>query len=93
MVLGAYSIVHQEFRGWSEGTGALPFLAATIGTISVSLVAPLTQKAYIGSATVNGGFARPEVRLLLVMIGANVSPQDFCGLHERILVRYTRSLA
>lgn len=74
MLFGAYPIVYQEVRGWSEGIGALPFLGVTIGTISASLVAPITQKIYMRAATANGGFAHPEARLVPAMIGAIVLP-------------------
>ncbi|KAF7861912.1 hypothetical protein EAF04_007793 [Stromatinia cepivora] len=74
MLFGAYPIVYQEVRGWSEGIGALPFLGITIGTISASPAAPLTQKAHMRAAALNGGFAHPEAHLVPAMIGAIVLP-------------------
>lgn len=31
MCFGAFPIVYQENRGWSEGVGALPFISVAVG--------------------------------------------------------------
>ena len=80
LLFGAYPIVFQQTRGWSEGIGALPFLGVAVGmilaTIFIVLSAPLYARAARRSP---GGVAPPEERLVTAMIGAIAIPVGmFC---------------
>ncbi|OCK82622.1 MFS general substrate transporter [Lepidopterella palustris CBS 459.81] len=75
MMFGAYPIVYQENRGWSEGIGGLPFIGVAIGMIAALLyTTTLDHKRYRKAAKDQGGFATPEDRLPPSIIGGIALP-------------------
>jgi len=75
MMFGAFPIVYQEGRGWSEGIGGLAFLGVAIGMMgAVIYTIFIGNKQYIKSTEKAGGFAAPEARLPPGMIGGCLLP-------------------
>lgn len=75
LLFGAYPIVYQEARGWSQGIGGLPFLGVTIGVIlSVTYTIVIDNRRYQKAAAKAGGFAPPEARLPPCQIAAIILP-------------------
>lgn len=74
LLFGAYPIVFQLERGWSEGVGGLPFLGVAVGMVAAIAIGGQLNKLYISAATKNGGIAPPEARLIGCMIGAFTIP-------------------
>jgi multidrug resistance protein len=74
MLFGAFPIVFQEYRGWSEGIGGLAFLGVAVGMVFAVMLAPLSNKAYNRTAAGHGGVAPPEARLPGAIVGAVVLP-------------------
>ncbi|KAF2496359.1 putative MFS multidrug transporter [Lophium mytilinum] len=75
MLFGAYPIVYQQDRGWSEGIGGLPFVGVAVGMI-LALVYSIfyDDRRYQKAVVKGGGFATPEDRLPPVMVAGCVLP-------------------
>lgn len=74
LLFGAYPIVFQVERGWSEGLGGLPFLGVAVGMVAAIAMGGTFNKLYNNAATKNGGMAPPEARLVGCMVGACAIP-------------------
>ncbi|KAF1817275.1 polyamine transporter 3 [Eremomyces bilateralis CBS 781.70] len=75
MLFGAYPIVYQQGRGWSEGIGGLPFLGVAIGMLfAVAYVIFIGDPHYMKAVQKNGGFAPPEARIPMLIVGGVVLP-------------------
>lgn len=74
LLFGAFPVVFQLERGWSEGVGGLAFLGVAVGMVAAIAIGPLLQKPYMKVVNANGGFAPPEARLLGCMIGSIAFP-------------------
>ena len=70
----AYPIAFSEIRGWSEGVGALPFLAITVGVILGGCVVAYTSKTRYARKLKQTGRVVPEERLIPMIIGGAVFP-------------------
>ena len=74
MMFAAFPIVYQENRGWSEGIGGLAFLGVAVGMMSAVLYSIWDNKRYIKVVDAHNGFAPPEARLPIAMIGGVAIP-------------------
>lgn len=74
LLFGAFPIVFQIERGWSEGVGGLAFLGVAVGMVAAIAMGGILNKWYINAANRNGGIAPPEARLYGCMIGAIAIP-------------------
>ena len=74
MLFGAYPIVFQEIRGWSEGVGSLPFLGVMTGMMIAVAANMWDNKRYIRVSKQHHGFAPPETRLVPTMVGGFAVP-------------------
>jgi len=74
MLFGAFPIVYQQLRGWSPGIGGLAFLGVAVGMIFAVAYAVFDNKRYARISDANKGFAPPEARLPLCMIGSVLVP-------------------
>lgn len=74
MLFGAFPIVYQETRGWSEGVGSLPFLGVMVGMMAAVAGNMWDNKRYVRIHEKHHGFAPPEARLPPTMIGAIAIP-------------------
>ncbi|OCT52285.1 putative MFS-type transporter [Cladophialophora carrionii] len=74
LLFGAYPIVFQQVRGWSEGIGGLPFLGVAAGMVLGILFAGWANKWYTDEAARNGGIAPVEARLPPAFYGAVAIP-------------------
>ncbi|KAH8800651.1 major facilitator superfamily domain-containing protein [Xylogone sp. PMI_703] len=74
LFLEAYPISFQQERHWSQGIGALPFLAILIGIILGSLLVIIDTKTYFARNFKKHGHVVPETRLPSMMFGAVVLP-------------------
>jgi hypothetical protein len=75
MLFGAFPIVYQQVRGWSQGIGGLPFLGVAIGMmIAVTYTIVIDNKRYLKVLNKNGGFAPPEARLPPCQMAAVILP-------------------
>lgn len=69
MLFGAFPIVYQQKRGWSPGIGGLAFLGVMVGMIFAVAYALWENKRYVKVSDKNNGFAPPETRLPMAMLG------------------------
>ncbi|CAJ2504349.1 Uu.00g117430.m01.CDS01 [Anthostomella pinea] len=75
MLFGAFPIVYQQNRGWNEGVGGLAFMGVLVGMlIAVLYVIVYENKRYSRAADKAGGFAAPEQRLYMTMVGSACVP-------------------
>lgn len=74
MMFGAFPIVFQENRGWTEGIGGLAFIGIAIGMIIGVLGTFPDNKRYLKVAAKHDGIAPPEARLPPAMVGAVAIP-------------------
>lgn len=78
LMFAAFPIVFQETRGWSQGVGALPFLAVAVGMMAAVAYTIPDNKRYIKAETAaiaNGDKgAAPEARLPPCIIGCVCIP-------------------
>ncbi|TKA80314.1 hypothetical protein B0A55_02199 [Friedmanniomyces simplex] len=74
MLFGAFPIVYQDDRGWSPGIGGLAFLGVAVGMIFAVAYSIWDNKRYARVSDQNGGFAPPEARLPITMIGGIAVP-------------------
>ncbi|KKZ68806.1 hypothetical protein EMCG_05605 [[Emmonsia] crescens] len=69
MLFAAFPIVYQQYRGWNEGVGGLSFLGVLIGMLIAMVINIIYDRRYQKIARDNGGFAPPEARLPVCIIG------------------------
>ncbi|KAK2731292.1 MFS siderochrome iron transporter 1 [Onygenales sp. PD_40] len=69
MLFAAFPIVYQQYRGWNEGVGGLSFLGVLIGMLIAMVINLVANKRYQRIAEKYAGFAPPEARLPVCMIG------------------------
>ena len=75
MLFGAYPIVFQQHRSWSEGRGGLAFIGVALGMIVAWLIMFSGNKSYVHrAAKAPGGRLPPEERLKTGMLGAVAVP-------------------
>ncbi|KIW92621.1 uncharacterized protein Z519_06468 [Cladophialophora bantiana CBS 173.52] len=74
MLFGAFPIVFEEQRGWSQGIGGLAFSGVAVGMISGVIYAIFDNKRYSRIEADNGGEAPPEARLPPAAVGAVAIP-------------------
>ncbi|KAF1989397.1 synaptic vesicle transporter [Aulographum hederae CBS 113979] len=75
MLFGAYPIVYQEYRGWSQGIGGLAFIGVAIGMfLAIVYSIFVDDKQYQRAVAKGNGFARPEDRLPACIVGGAALP-------------------
>lgn len=74
MLFSAFPIVYQQHRGWNQGVGGLAFLGVLVGMIGAMVVNIVDNKRYARISKKFGGFAPPEARLPICMIGGIAIP-------------------
>lgn len=74
MLFGAFPIVYQQNRGWSQGIGGLAFLGVAIGMLIGVAYSVWDNKRYSEVEKKHGGEAPPEARLPPGMVGAVALP-------------------
>jgi hypothetical protein len=74
LLFAAFPIVYQQKRGWSPGIGGLAFLGVAVGMLFAIAYCLWDNKRYKRVATSSGGFAPPEARLPMSMVGACALP-------------------
>ena len=63
MLFGAFPIVYQEHRGWSQGIGGLAFIGVAVGIMIGVGYSIIDNKRYARVEKAHGGEAPPETRL------------------------------
>lgn len=71
---GAFPIVYQQYRGWSAGIGGLAFLGVAVGMLMAVGYSVWANKRYGRISDEYDGFAPPEARLPLCMVGSVAVP-------------------
>ncbi|KIX99524.1 uncharacterized protein Z520_05100 [Fonsecaea multimorphosa CBS 102226] len=74
MLFGAFPIVFEEERGWSQGIGGLAFSGVAVGMITGVLYAIYDNKRYARVEAEHGGEAPAEARLPPAAVGAVAIP-------------------
>lgn len=74
MCFGAFPIVYQRERGWSEGVGGLAFLGILVGMMIAVVYTVYDNTRYMRSVAENSGLAPPEARLPPALIGCIALP-------------------
>ncbi|RMZ75398.1 hypothetical protein DV738_g5477, partial [Chaetothyriales sp. CBS 135597] len=74
LLFGAFPIVFQLHRGWSEGIGGLAFCGVAVGMVLAVIYAGFSNKVYVKTAMKAGGIAPAEARLPPSMVGAIAIP-------------------
>ncbi|EME88247.1 uncharacterized protein MYCFIDRAFT_159481 [Pseudocercospora fijiensis CIRAD86] len=74
MCFGAFPIVYQQYRGWSPGIGGLAFLGVAVGMLIAVAYSVWDNKRYAKISDEYQGFAPPESRLPLCMVGSIAVP-------------------
>ncbi|KAK5132922.1 MFS siderochrome iron transporter 1 [Meristemomyces frigidus] len=74
MLFSAFPIVYQENRGWSPGIGGLAFLGVAIGMICAVTYSIWDNTRYAKISDEYKGFAPPEARLPICMVGGIAVP-------------------
>ncbi|KAK5741322.1 MFS siderochrome iron transporter 1 [Elasticomyces elasticus] len=74
MLFGAFPVVYQDGRGWSPGIGGLAFLGVAVGMIIAVAYSVWDNKRYSRISDEYKGFAPPEARLPITMIGGIAIP-------------------
>lgn len=74
MCFSAFPIVYQQDRGWSPGIGGLAFLGVMVGMLFAVAYSVYANKRYVKISNENDGFAPPEARLPLCMVGSVAVP-------------------
>lgn len=74
MLFGAFPIVFQQGRGWSEGIGGLAFIGVAVGMIIGVSYCIWDNGRYKRTQQKNGGEAPPEARLPPACVGALALP-------------------
>jgi len=74
LMFGAFPIVFQQKRHWSPGIGGLAFLGIAVGMLFAILYAIYANQQYKKISKAHHGFAPPEARLPMSMIGGIALP-------------------
>lgn len=74
MLFGAFPIVYQQNRGWSQGIGGLAFIGVAVGMLIGVGYSIVDNKRYARIQREHGGEAPPEARLPPGMAGAIALP-------------------
>jgi hypothetical protein len=74
LLFAAFPIVYQQKRGWSPGIGGLAFSGVAVGMVIAVAYCLWDNKRYKRVAASAGGFAPPEARLPMSMVGACALP-------------------
>jgi MFS family permease len=74
MLFGAFPIVFQQYRGWSQGIGGLAFCGVAVGMILGVVYSIFDNKRYLRIEEENDGEAPPEARLPPAAVGAVALP-------------------
>jgi hypothetical protein len=75
MLFGAFPIVYQEERGWSEGIGGCAFLGILVGMFfAVAYIIPENIRYNKAAKKSKDGHAAPEARLPAAMVGSLFIP-------------------
>ncbi|KAM5463538.1 MFS siderochrome iron transporter 1 [Microsporum ferrugineum] len=74
MLFSAFPIVYQQYRGWSPGIGGLAFLGVLGGILIAMVVNLLDSRRYAKVSQEYKGFAPPEERLPVAIIGGIAIP-------------------
>lgn len=74
MLFAAFPIVYQENRGWSPGIGGLAFIGVAVGMILAVAYCIWENKRYAKVSDEHKGFAPPEARLPVCMVGGVAVP-------------------
>jgi MFS family permease len=74
MLFGAFPIVFQQYRGWSQGIGGLAFSGVAVGMIIGVIYSIIDNKRYANVEKQYNGEAPAEARLPPAMVGAVALP-------------------
>jgi len=74
MLFGAFPIVFQQYRGWSQGIGGLAFLGIAVGMLIGVSYSIWDNKRYMRVEDEHDGEAPPEARLPPGMVGCVALP-------------------
>lgn len=74
MLFGAFPIVFQGQRGWSQGISGLAFLGIMVGMVFAVAYSIWDNARYVRAEDENDGFAPPETRLPPAMVGSVALP-------------------
>jgi len=74
MLFGAFPIVFEQTRGWSQGIGGLAFLGVAVGMLIGVTYSVIDNNRYAKVEANHGGEAPPEARLPPAMSGAVALP-------------------
>ncbi len=74
MLFGAFPIVFEKNRGWSQGIGGLAFSGVAVGMISGVIYSIFDNKRYSRIEREHNGEAPPEARLPPAAVGAVAIP-------------------
>jgi hypothetical protein len=75
MLFGAFPIVFQQGRGWSQGIGGLAFIGVAVGMIAAVIYSIWDNKRYNRAIKASdSGIAAPEVRLPPAFVGSIAMP-------------------
>lgn len=74
LMFGAFPIVYEQNRGWSEGIAGLPFISVLVGMFIGLAYNMWDNKRYLLVSKKLHGFAPPEERLPPAMIGGLAVP-------------------
>ncbi|EFE42601.1 MFS multidrug transporter, putative [Trichophyton verrucosum HKI 0517] len=74
MLFSAFPVVYQQHRGWSPGIGGLAFLGVLGGILAAMVINLLDNKRYAKVSKEYNGFAPPEERLPVAIIGGIAIP-------------------
>lgn len=75
MLFGAFPIVFQQGRGWSQGIGGLAFIGVAVGMIAAVIYSIWDNKRYNKAIEASpSGIAAPEARLPPALVGSIAMP-------------------
>ncbi|KAM5462790.1 MFS siderochrome iron transporter 1 [Microsporum audouinii] len=74
MLFSAFPVVYQQYRGWTPGIGGLAFLGVLGGILIAMVVNLLDSRRYAKVSQEYKGFAPPEERLPVAIIGGIAIP-------------------
>ncbi|KAK2826864.1 MFS siderochrome iron transporter 1 [Arthroderma sp. PD_2] len=74
MLFSAFPVVYQQYRGWGPGIGGLAFLGVLGGILIAMVVNLMDNKRYAKVSQEHKGFAPPEERLPVAIIGGIAIP-------------------
>jgi len=78
LLFGAVPIIYEKNRGWNTLVGSLPFLAVLLGTLVSALINALySEFVFAPHLDKHDGVARPEMRLIPMMLGSITFPIGF----------------